>query len=48
MLIATLKIQNITDDKIEAYVLLLAEMESAGDKLLFEDDIPKSYKDSAA
>lgn len=46
--IAMLKIQNFADEKIEAYVDLLAEMESAGDKLLVEGEIPKSYKDSAA
>lgn len=40
--------QNVADEKIEAYVDLLAEMESAGDKLLVEGEIPKSYKDSAA
>ncbi|XP_026319466.1 uncharacterized protein LOC113229979 [Hyposmocoma kahamanoa] len=35
-------------ENIEAYVDLLAEMESTGDKLLVEGEIPKSYKDSAA
>ncbi|CAK1544519.1 unnamed protein product [Leptosia nina] len=36
------------DEQIEAYVTLLNEMESAGDSLLIEGSIPKSYKDSAA
>lgn len=44
----TAKIENFTDEKIEAYVDLLAEMEAAGDKLLVEGEIPKSYKESAA
>lgn len=42
------KIHFFADEKIEAYVDLLAEMESAGDKLLVEGEIPKSYKDAAA
>ncbi|RVE54466.1 hypothetical protein evm_000951 [Chilo suppressalis] len=36
------------DEQIEAYVTLLAEMESNGDALLIEGNIPKSYKDAAA
>ncbi|XP_045781154.1 uncharacterized protein LOC123878114 isoform X2 [Maniola jurtina] len=36
------------DEQIEAYVTLLNEMEAAGDNLLIEGDIPKSFKDSAA
>ncbi|KAL0901786.1 hypothetical protein ABMA27_006959 [Loxostege sticticalis] len=36
------------DEQIEAYVALLGEMEAAGDALLIEGDIPKSYKDAAA
>ncbi|XP_028164338.1 uncharacterized protein LOC114355592 [Ostrinia furnacalis] len=36
------------DEQIEAYVALLGEMEAAGDSLLIEGDIPKSYKDAAA
>ncbi|CAH0767039.1 unnamed protein product [Diatraea saccharalis] len=36
------------DEQIEAYVALLGEMESNGDALLVEGDIPKSYKDAAA
>ncbi|CAH4030933.1 unnamed protein product, partial [Pieris brassicae] len=36
------------DEQIEAYVTLLNEMEAAGDSLLIEGNIPKSYKDSAA
>ncbi|KAM3967602.1 uncharacterized protein ACR2FA_011155 [Aphomia sociella] len=36
------------DDKIEAYVSLLGEMEAAGDALLIEGNIPKSYKDAAS
>ncbi|XP_059048057.1 uncharacterized protein LOC131843430 [Achroia grisella] len=35
------------NEKIEAYVSLLGEMEAAGDALLIEGDIPKSYKDTA-
>ncbi|XP_045491847.1 uncharacterized protein LOC123691477 [Colias croceus] len=36
------------DEQIEAYVALLNEMEAAGDSLLIEGKISKSYKDSAA
>ncbi|KAJ0182693.1 hypothetical protein K1T71_002062 [Dendrolimus kikuchii] len=36
------------DEYIEAYVSLLGEMEAAGDSLLIEGDISKSYKDAAA
>ncbi|KAG6447404.1 hypothetical protein O3G_MSEX004948 [Manduca sexta] len=36
------------DEQIEAYVSLLEEMEAAGDTLLIEGNIPKSYKDAAA
>nr|XP_034833589.1 uncharacterized protein LOC117990233 [Maniola hyperantus] len=36
------------DEQIEAYVTLLNEMEAAGDTLLIEGAIPKSFKDSAA
>ncbi|XP_072937284.1 uncharacterized protein [Epargyreus clarus] len=36
------------DEQIEAYVSLLGEMETAGDSLLIEGNIPKSYKDAAA
>ncbi|XP_060807218.1 uncharacterized protein LOC106133440 [Amyelois transitella] len=35
------------DEEIEAYVALLGEMESRGDSLLIEGDIPKSYSDAA-
>lgn len=38
----------VTDERIEAYVALLGEMEAAGDALLIDGDIPKSYKDAAA
>ncbi|CAH0592271.1 unnamed protein product [Chrysodeixis includens] len=36
------------DDKIEAYIALLEEMEAAGDFLLIEGDIPKTFKEAAA
>ncbi|CAH1639549.1 unnamed protein product [Spodoptera littoralis] len=35
------------DDKIEAYVALLDEMEAEGDFNLVEGDIPKTYKEAA-
>ncbi|XP_050670944.1 uncharacterized protein LOC126969522 isoform X2 [Leptidea sinapis] len=35
------------DEQIEAYAALLNEMEAAGDTLLIETNIPKTYKDSA-
>lgn len=37
----------VADEHIEAYVALLNEMEAAGNTLLIDGDIPKSYKDSA-
>ncbi|PZC85673.1 hypothetical protein B5X24_HaOG215943 [Helicoverpa armigera] len=35
------------DEKIEAYIALLEEMEAAGESVLIEGDIPKTYQESS-